>query len=304
MSVLSALSVDAVAAYQEMEESGVDPLTKEAPILAAFRDEDGSQGFRQELDKVGHIFGESEIEPLAGSELRNRYAVLAPVVTFGLLLKAQRYVDAHAFCRAVAPLLGDVREGMRVVGVDATGKGVTLALANGERVVGDSLVWAAGAWTQYFSRRLGIKVPLMAGRGYSFQVATPSEVASPVYFPVERLACTPRGDGLRIGGTMELAGPEDALDPRRIDAMVGVASELFTGIDLSDRRESWVGPRPVTADGLPLIGRANLDNVWVASGHGMWGVTHGPITGKLVAKALMEGVVDERLGALDPLRDR
>ena len=85
---------------------------------------------------------------------------------------------------------------------------------------------------------------------------------------------------------MEFRSAEAPLDPRRIRAVVNAARPMFTGIDWQDRKEEWVGPRPCTPDGLPLIGATRSPRVFVGGGHGMWGITLGPLTGKFLADTI------------------
>ena len=101
---------------------------------------------------------------------------------------------------------------------------------------------------------------------------------------------------------MEFRAPDAALDPRRIDAIVNAVRPLLNGVDLDDRRDEWVGSRPCTADGLPLIGGTRAPGVYVAGGHGMWGIALGPLTGKLLAQTDRHGVAPPELAAFDPLR--
>ena len=77
---------------------------------------------------------------------------------------------------------------------------------------------------------------------------------------------------------------------------------LLDGVDFGDRRDTWVGARPVTVDNLPLVGATRAPGVWVAGGHGMWGITLGPATGRLLASYIVSGRCPEPLRALDPLR--
>src|SRR5699024_11776057 len=86
--------------------------------------------------------------------------------------------------------------------------------------------------------------------------------------------------GLRVAGMMEFRGAGEPLDQRRIAAIVGATSEMFDGVDWSARTDEWVGSRPCTPDGLPLVGRTRTPGVYTAGGHGMWGVALGPLTGK------------------------
>jgi D-amino-acid dehydrogenase len=101
---------------------------------------------------------------------------------------------------------------------------------------------------------------------------------------------------------MEFRRPEAALDPRRIRAIVESARPLLKGADLDHRRDEWVGSRPCTIDGLPLIGASRNPKVFVAGGHGMWGITLGPVTGRLLAEQMVTGRAPEQLAPFDPLR--
>lgn len=84
--------------------------------------------------------------------------------------------------------------------------------------------------------------------------------------------------------------------------MLNQVDGLFRGVDLADRRDEWVGSRPVTPDGLPLVGATPADGVYVAGGHGMWGIVLGPATGRLLAKQIVTGEIDRVLAPFDPLR--
>jgi D-amino-acid dehydrogenase len=88
---------------------------------------------------------------------------------------------------------------------------------------------------------------------------------------------------------MEFAGPDRPPDPRRLRSMADALAPLMGGLDWSGRAEDWVGPRPLTADGVPLVGPTATPGVHVAGGHGMWGVTLGPVTGRLLAESIVTG---------------
>jgi D-amino-acid dehydrogenase len=113
---------------------------------------------------------------------------------------------------------------------------------------------------------------------------------------------TPFADRIRLGGTMELAGDEPTFDQRRVDAIVRSMGRL---LDLAweERFETWAGSRPMSADGLPLIGRTRrLANVVVAGGHGMYGLTLAPATACAVAELIVEDRASTDLRAFDPDR--
>jgi len=163
-------------------------------------------------------------------------------------------------------------------------------------------VLATGAWLPRLAAAHGVRTPLVAGRGYSFSVRTERMPAGPTYFPAARVACTPLGDRLRITGTMEFGDVDDPLDVRRIDAVQRAVRPLLAGVDWSSRGDEWVGGRPVTADGRPLLGASATPGVYVAGGHGMWGITFGPLSGKLLAEQVATGVRPAALAPFDPLR--
>jgi D-amino-acid dehydrogenase len=147
-----------------------------------------------------------------------------------------------------------------------------------------------------------VRIPVQAGRGYSFSVPVERMPRGPLYFPVQRVALTPLGERLRVAGMMEFRRPDDPLDPRRVSAIVDAVRPLLTGVDLDDRRNEWVGSRPCTPDGLPLVGPTASPRVFVAGGHGMWGIALGPITGQLIAQAVLKGETPPELAPFDPLR--
>ena len=152
------------------------------------------------------------------------------------------------------------------------------------------------------ARKLGVRTRVQAGRGYSFTVATAQPQEHPVYFPFQRIACTPYQGRFRIAGTMEFRGPDEPFQPRRIQAIIAQAREMFQGIDFEERQDEWMGSRPVTPDGLPLVGATQAPNVYVAGGHGMWGIVLGPATGKLLAEQITTGRIHPAIEPFDPLR--
>ena len=110
------------------------------------------------------------------------------------------------------------------------------------------------------------------------------------------------GGGDLLSAAEEPPGPRvlgDALKLRR--HLVGKLEE-FQGIDFDERQDEWMGSRPVTPDGLPLVGATQAPNVYVAGGHGMWGIVLGPATGKLLAEQITTGRIHPAIEPFDPLR--
>lgn len=143
------------------------------------------------------------------------------------------------------------------------------------------VVLAAGSWAPELGRGLGMSIPIQPGKGYSltFQGSAPP---LPFILSEERVAVTPMGGRVRLAGTMELAGMDLSINERRVGA-IRRAGEAALG-PLGEPLETWAGLRPLTPDTLPILGRpARFDNLVVAGGHAMIGLSLGPITGRIVA---------------------
>ena len=165
------------------------------------------------------------------------------------------------------------------------------------------MVVATGAWLGDLARDAGVRTRVQAGRGYSCSVPVRPGPAGPVHFPAARLACTPLPGGrLRVAGMMEFRGPAAPADPRRFALIAAAVRPLLAGADVDGRTDEWVGARPCTPDGLPLIGRTRSPRVFVAGGHGMWGITLGPVTGRLLAEAVLSGSDPPELAPFSPVR--
>jgi D-amino-acid dehydrogenase len=106
----------------------------------------------------------------------------------------------------------------------------------------------------------------------------------------------------RVTSIMEFQRPDAPLDRRALAATVRAVRPLLEGAEWRSVTDPWVGARPLTADGVPLVGPSATDGVYIAGGHGMWGVTLGPLTGRLLAEHIATGAAPAPLAWLDPLR--
>lgn len=303
MAGLAPINALALEAFDQLTDGGVAARTREGPFVVGFTDHASATAFLDELEWVRGHGMEVEVERLDAP------ATLAPIlsekVTTAYRMDGQRFIEPGPFVNA----LGDsVRaRGARLRAGDAVtevrpGRVPGVVLATGEQLSADSVVIATGAWMPQLARPFGVRTRVQAGRGYSFSVGVEEPIRHPVYLPAQRIACTPYQGRLRIAGTMEFLGPDEPPRDRRIRAMLAQVDGLFRGVDLDDRRDEWVGSRPVTPDGLPLVGATAGRGVYVAGGHGMWGIVLGPATGRLLAEQIVTGRIDPVLGPFDPLR--
>lgn len=227
---------------------------------------------------------------LSGAEVRALEPALGGPVSCGALLKGwHQFSDPHLMARRLAAFFqarGGIIRIAEVRHIESAGDRVAaLHLAGGERVDVRRLVVAAGAWSRPLLGELGLKAPLAALQGYHYHVPAPGvALGRPVLYANGGFVLTPMETGLRIAGTIEVAGPDPAPNFSRAHMLARKAAGILPGLDLSGGT-LWMGPRPFLPDGLPAIGRAPRHaNVFLAYGHGQIGVTLGATTGRLVAE--------------------
>jgi D-amino-acid dehydrogenase len=179
--------------------------------------------------------------------------------------------------------------------------------AGGEVIGADALVIAGGVASSAFGRDLGVRLPMQPGRGYSVTVADPPQrPALPALLSEARVAVTPFDEGVRLGGTMEIASVDRPIDHRRVRGITRAVERYLPAFRADDLAglPVWSGARPVSPDGMPYLGRIRrLDGVVVATGHGMMGFSLGPVTGAMVADMLMGPADDARVPGALPLLD-
>jgi D-amino-acid dehydrogenase len=191
----------------------------------------------------------------------------------------------------------EVREHCALQGLVAERRLVRRLVTDRGEIAADHAVIATGAWTPQLGRMLQCPLPIQPGKGYSLTMARPTICPrSPMIFEEHRVALSPMQSGFRVGSTMEFAGYDASLNVNRL-RLLRSSANLYLNEPLSGSvLEEWWGWRPMTPDGLPFIGRSPaFDNVYLAAGHGMLGVSMAPATGKLVAELL-----GGRLSHIDP----
>lgn len=178
----------------------------------------------------------------------------------------------------------------KVMGWRLNAKRVEAACTQRGEFGADEFVLAGGSWSARIARQLKLKLPLQAGKGYSLTLKNPRRLPQIcAIFTEARVAVTPMGDSLRFGGTMEMSGINDAIDHGRVRGIIESIPRYYPEFRQQDFAEVpiWHGLRPCSPDGLPYIGRPRAwDNLAIATGHAMMGVSLGPVTGELVAQTI------------------
>jgi D-amino-acid dehydrogenase len=171
-----------------------------------------------------------------------------------------------------------------VAGFDVPASGVdAVRLADGRTIDTDQLVLCAGAFTARISKQFGEPIPLETERGYHTQIMSPGVgLRHSVIWPAKAFMVTPTAGGLRVGGTVEMAGLDALPDYQRAKVMVKRARKALPGLKVEGTSE-WMGHRPALPDTIPVIGRsAKIANLYYATGHGHLGLTYAATTARII----------------------
>lgn len=161
----------------------------------------------------------------------------------------------------------------------------------GEAYLADEVILASGAWSSELVKKLGIKIPLQAGKGYCINTNKDTGITIPSILMEAKVAVTPMDGFTRFAGTMELGGINHSINPIRVKSIARAAEKYYNNVKISPQEiaQAKCGLRPCSPDGLPYIGRASkIKNLTVATGHAMMGWSLGPATGKLVSELISE----------------
>mgnify|MGYP002628994510 CR=1 FL=1 len=188
-----------------------------------------------------------------------------------------RALEAHLIANGAgvidAAVKGFETSGGKVVGVNTTAG----------KFMADQLVLASGSWTPELAAKLGQSIAVQPAKGYSITVpVSKPSFRIPCILADEKVTITPMPGCIRFGGTLALQGFDISIDERRASPIRRQAEAYTEG---AENVPTWAGFRPASPDGLPFIGVVpDHQNVFIATGHGMMGVTLGPVTGKLIAE--------------------
>lgn len=300
------------AAFDGLHAAGVPFEEHRTGILMAFhraRDSAHEAAELRWLERFGYggpVTGRpQDLEPALGDEIGGAY-----------LLPQERHVDPASLAAGLVATLRErgatVLEQARVVAIEPArraGSGVAevrTSTVDGESEArsADAVVVAAGAWTPRLLRGIRARVPIIPGKGYCLDFSpAPIALRQPLYLADDRVAASPYDGSLRLSGTMELTGLDTGVSRRRVGAIARAGARYLRGWPPGARPASvGAGMRPMTPDGLPLLGRVpNAPGIWVASGHSMLGVTLGPASGEALALAI-GGTDPDVLKPFDPAR--
>ncbi len=208
--------------------------------------------------------------------------------------------------RAVLGAGGEIVFDSEVTGWRFESRKIVAARTPRGEIAGDEFVLCGGAWSPGIVRELRLALPMQAGKGYSLTLPQPRQLPKLcAIFTEARVAVTPMGDTLRFGGTMEIAGLNERINPRRVAGIIKSVPQYYPEFSPNDfaNLRPWSGLRPCSPDGLPYLGRTRAyANLTIATAHAMMGLSLGPVTAQLMAAILSGENPAHDLTLLDPDR--
>ncbi|MFF2315286.1 NAD(P)/FAD-dependent oxidoreductase [Arthrobacter sp. NPDC058097] len=302
------LAADTVQLFDEYIAEGIDYELHHEGMLMAFKDQELMEHHLGYVDLTKR-FG---LDPtvLLGDEVRVHEPRLNDTVRGGLFYPKELHLDPGGFTTALHSKL--VQMGVEIVenapidGVQSAG-GKVVSVSSGERTFqGDKFLLAAGAWTAPLSKLFGANIPIRPGKGYCIEVE-PYGLRGATNFYDAKVAVTPFKERFRLAGTMEFGGLDEKVNQVRVDAILRAPGQYLrdweppTAAQIKPR----AGMRPMSPDGLAVIGRLpRLSNAYVATGHGMMGVTLAPGTARVLTKLIREDHLSPILEPFSPARFR
>ncbi len=265
----------------DLETVGLVMLCKEQKTLdheAAFAAKAASVGVPTEvLDRAG----------IAGAEPGATLDVAG-----GVLFPKDAHMSPHKFIasltRKVESLGGKFVWDAEVTGFRTEGDRIRAAITTTGDIAGDEFILASGVWSTGVAKTAGLSIPMQAGKGYSMLLENPAQRPKLCSILCEaRVAVTPMGSGVRVGGTMQIDGNNLNVNERRVNGIRKSFPKYYTAFKPEDFNgvKVWAGLRPCSPDGMPYIGRTGTrKNLTIAAGHSMMGLSLGPVTGEMVAQ--------------------
>jgi D-amino-acid dehydrogenase len=165
-----------------------------------------------------------------------------------------------------------------------------VVLKDGRKLPADEVVICAGAFSARLAKGLGEPIPLETERGYHTQIMAPGiSMKHSIIWPAKAFMVTPTAGGIRVGGTVEMAGLDAAPDYRRAKVTVKRAKEALPNLRCEDFTE-WMGHRPALPDTVPIMSAsARTKGLFYATGHGHLGLTYAATTARLMGELITGG---------------
>ncbi len=242
-----------------------------------------------------------------GDEIRRLAPAITDHIRAGLVMPGDRSIDPRRYVDSLIDILKqrNVRfiEHTEVTRVESVDDRVVSLRTTSGAVDAEEFVLAAGAGSRLVAKHFDLKLSVIPGQGYNVGLPTSPGLQQPVIFEEVHAVATPFDDRIRLGGTMEFGGDNPPFDARRVDAIIA-SMRKFLDLAWDEHFDTWAGSRPMSADGLPFMGRPRRwRNVVVGAGHGMFGLTLAPPSGVAISELIMTGRTSSDISAFHPDRN-
>lgn len=275
---------------QWISNAGFDFAYEQKGLLEIFQTDAGGEHARHTVEKA-HELGLSDTRLLSADELQ----ALEPHTRIQGKGAIHFQCDAHCWPNLLMrQLIAHLQSqgvlllgGQEVIKFEKGGRRISKLITDTAAYDADEVVMATGSWGRETAKMLSLRVPLMPGRGYSITLQdSPYNLNYPAVLLEGRAAVTPMdGNKIRFGGTMEITSHKTPPRMNRVQGILDAVKRFYPdfNIPFPAKENIWYGYRPCSADGLPYIGRVKkYDNLTIATGHSMLGLSLGAGTGKLV----------------------
>lgn len=234
---------------------------------------------------------------------------LAPDIEFGYFAPRDLQVEPVSLMKAlvagIKDLGGTLIENARVIDFVKADNWVSAVVTTNGIFDADHVVIAAGVGSRSLAAKLGYSLPVYAGGGYSVDVHFDDAAARPrcsVMTDASHIAVTPLDWGLRASSGMIIGQKSATVSAKVAQQLVADLHAIYPQIPLTGVQPAWAGLRPMSADGVPVIGLVpRLANTYLATGHAMLGLTYAPSTAKVV-RSVMDGTAPSGYALLSPSR--
>lgn len=274
-----------------LRETGLEDELTEEGCLSLYSDEAEFRADREHIEILERF--DFPHRRLTGEEARDLEPELSGSIGLAALFPQNRSLrDPFRLVTSLAQrftsLGGEIRRGS-VAGFDRSDRITAVRLSDGSSIAADEVVIAAGAYSGLLSKMLGEPIPLETERGYHTQILSPGiAMRHSIIWPARAFMVTPTAGGIRVGGTVEMAGLDAAPDYRRSKITVRRAQTALPNLRCENFSE-WMGHRPALPDTVPIMSAsAKVPGVFYATGHGHLGVTYAATTARLMGD-LMTG---------------
>ncbi len=299
-----ALNEHTLELFDQLREDGVSFEMHQGGIVFLCLSPGAADAAEQRFAALGYS---GEIERLDGTQARQLEPSVGPAVRGALHIKPERVVRPETLTRGLHQALltrgVEVLEHTPVRQLRRDGAGWILTAGTRE-IRCHKVIVAAGIWSLQLCRQLGIRIDMQPGKGYS--LTTDGEGARPrhaLFFVEAMVGAAPYEGTVRLAGMLELAGMDPRPHERRIGLLRSAARAYLRGWDPGEQGEPWAGLRPLPPDGLPIIGEIpGRPGAYLATGHGMVGLTLAPASGALLARTILDGGAPDKLAPFSPAR--